>query len=155
MKVRRDIASIPLRSAAETWQAIAALITGNASVDADTLVKAASVMESLIADEYPANVPIVVKGNGPRLVIYLLYNEDAIEAGTDIDALSWNPTGGPGWSMTAPSEAVDVGWMNGTLQSRAPRISIHDVASPPTEDEEETTSTKSALQINWGVLSQS
>ena len=123
MKVRRDIASIPVRSAAETWQAITALITGNGSVDADTLAKAASVMESLIADEYPATVPIVVKGCGPRLVVYLLYNEDAMETGTDIDALSWNPTDGPDWSMTAPSEAADVGWMSDTLKSRAPRIS--------------------------------
>jgi|SRR5579883_1496624 len=154
MKVRRDIASIPVRSAAETWKAITALVTRNGSVDPDSLAKAASVMESLIADEYPASVPIVVKGNGPRLVIYLLYNEDAMEAGTDIDSLSWNPTGGPDWSMTAPSEAADIGWMNGTLQSRAPRISIHDVASPPTE-EEEPTSSKAALKINWGVLNQS
>ena len=155
MKVRRDIASIPVRSAAETWQAITTLITGNGSVDADTLAKAASVMESLIADEYPTTVPIVVKGNGPRLVIYLLYSEDAMEAGTDIDAVSWNPTGGPDWSVTAPSEAADVGWMNNALQSRAPRISIHDVASPPAEDDEESVSSKAALQINWGVLSQS
>jgi hypothetical protein len=156
MKVRRDIASIPVRSAAETWQAITALITGSGSVDGDTLARAASVMESLIADEYPAGVPIVVRGSGPRLVIYLLYNEDAMEAGTDIDAVSWNPTGGPDWSMTAPSEAADVGWMNNTLQSRAPRITVHDVASPPTEDdEEEAASSKAALKINWGVLSQS
>ena len=111
-------------------------------------------MESLIADGYPASVPIVIKGNGPRLVIYLLYNEAAMEAGKDIDAVGWNPTGGPDWSMSAPSEAADVGWMNNTLKSRAPRISIHDVALPPAEDEE-SASTRAALQINWGVLNQS
>jgi hypothetical protein len=155
MKVRRDIASIPIRSAAETWQAITTLITGGGSVDADTLAKAASVMESLIADEYPATVPIVVKGNGPRLVIYLLYGEDAMEAGTSIDAISWNPTGGPSWSMSAPSEAADVGWMNSTLQFRAPRILIHDLASPPADDDDEPASAEAVLQINWGVLNQS
>jgi hypothetical protein len=155
MKVRRDIASIPVRSAAETWQAITALISGIGSVDADTLARAASVMESLIADEHPASVPIVIKGNGPRLVIYLLYNEDAMESGTGIDAISWNPTGGQDWSMSAPSETVDVGWMNNTLQSRAPRISIYDVASPPAEDERESASAEATLHINWGVLNQS
>jgi hypothetical protein len=155
MKVRRDIASIPVRSAAETWQAITALITGSESVDAGTLASAASVMESLIAEEYPAAVPIVVKGSGPRLVIYLLYNEDAMEAGTDIDAVSWNPTGGPDWSMTAPSEVTDIGWMNNTLKSRAPRISIHDVAKPPTEEDEESASSEAPLEINWGMLIQS
>ena len=69
MKVRREIASLPVRSVGETWQAIIKLITGEGSVDADTLTAAASVMESLLADEHPATVPIVVKGNGPRLVI--------------------------------------------------------------------------------------
>jgi hypothetical protein len=155
MKVRRNIASIPVRSAAETWQAITTLITGTRSVDADSLTKAASVMESLIADEHPATVPIVVEGNGPRLVIYLLYNEDAMEAGKDVDALSWNPTGGPDWSMTAPSEATDVAWMNNTLESRAPRIAIHDVASPPSDEKEGSDTSAAALKINWGMLNQS
>jgi hypothetical protein len=155
MKVRRDIASIPVRSAAETWQAITTLITGVGSMDADSLTMAASVMESLIADEHPAAVPIVVKGNGPRLVIYLRYNEDAMEIGKEVDALTWNATGGTDWSMTAPSEAADVAWMNNTLKSRAPRIAIHDVASPPSDDEEGSVTSAAALKINWGVLNQS
>jgi len=33
MKIRRDVASIPLRSAAETWRAIVDLVTGDGSVD--------------------------------------------------------------------------------------------------------------------------
>ena len=45
MKVRRDIASIPKRSAAETWSEIVRLITGGGSVDATSLMAAASVME--------------------------------------------------------------------------------------------------------------
>src|SRR5258708_32736345 len=112
MKVRREIASIPVRTAGETWQAIVDLITGKNSVDASTLKAAASVMESLIVDEHPATSPIVVKGEGPRLVIYHLCNEAAMEAGSEIDRLTWNPTGGPAWQMTAPSEAADVDWMN-------------------------------------------
>ena len=34
MKVRREIASVPLRTAGETWQAIVDLITGHGSIDA-------------------------------------------------------------------------------------------------------------------------
>ena len=73
-------------------------------------------------------MPIVVKGNGSRLVIYCLYNEAAMEAGKNIDRLRWNPTGGPEWRITAPAEAADVSWMNNTLRSRAPRIAVHDAA---------------------------
>jgi len=154
MKVRRDIASIPVRSAAETWQAILDLITGAGSVDVETLKAASSVMESLIADEHPATVPIVVKGQGPRLVIYCLYNEAAMEAGKEIDALTWNPTGGAEWKMTAPSEAGDLTWMNNTLKTRAPRITVHDVASPPADDDGESAAQNQSLTINWGVLDQ-
>ena len=157
MKVRREIASVPLRTAGETWQAIVDLITGHGSIDAGTLKTAASVMESLIVDEHPASCPIVVKGEGPRLVIYLLYNEAAMEAGKDIDPLTWNPTGGPEWQMTAPSEAGDVGWMNNTLKSRAPRITVHDAAISPADDsdaDDKVAAQGQALKINWGVLDQ-
>src|SRR3954447_21833686 len=98
MKVRRDIASIPKRSAAETWREIVKLITGSGSVDAASLSAAVSVMESLITDEHPTKVPIVVKGAGSRLVIYCLFGEDAMDADMDVPKLNWNSTAGD-WAM--------------------------------------------------------
>jgi hypothetical protein len=154
MKVRREIASIPVRTAAETWQVVTDLIVGAGSVDAGTLKAAASVMESLIADEHAATVPIVVKGSGPRLVIYCLYNENAMEAGKDIDKLNWVPTAGD-WAVTAPCEAEDVSWMNKTLKERAPRIVVHDAANEPDDSEEETGAQSSPLKIDWGALERS
>ena len=88
MKVRRDIASIPVRSAGETWQVIIDLLTREGR-SSQNVKGAASVIEALIADEHTATVPIVVKGVGPRLVIYCLYNEAAMEAGKDVDPLNW------------------------------------------------------------------
>jgi hypothetical protein len=155
MKVRRVIASIPVRSAAETWQAITKLVTGPDSVGDETLRAAASVMESLIADEHLGTVPITIKGNGPRLVIYCHFNEAAMEAGKNIDPINWNPTGGNDWKMTAPSDAADVTWMNDTLKSRAPRITVFDFSSPPSDGEDDTMSANvsdAALKIDWGVL---
>jgi hypothetical protein len=152
MKIKREVASVPVRSAAETWAAIVALISSSDTPDAATLKAAASIMESLIADEHPATVPIIVKGSGDRLVIYCRYNEDAIELGTNIDKLTWNPTGGSGWKITAPTEAGDVSWMNDALESRAPRISVHDVATPPADDDETTKAAADGLSIDWGML---
>ena len=149
MKIRRDIASIPVRTAAQTWTAIVDLITGHGTVDRKQLDAAASVMESLIADEHPATVPIVVKGAGPRVVIYLLYNEDAIEAGADIDKLGSNPTAGD-WRITAPCDDGDAAWMNKTLKSRAPRISVHPADQAPADDDD--AGSAKALEINWGAL---
>lgn len=151
MKVRRDIASIPKRSAQETWKTIVDLITGTGTIDKKTLENAASVMESLIADEHPGRKPIILKGVGNRLVIYLLYGEDAMEADLAVDKLGWNPTAGD-WSMTAPCDADDVTWMNNALKDRAPRIKVHDVDAAP-DEEEEGAAGQQALKIDWGALS--
>ena len=153
MRIRRDIASIPVRSAAETWRAIIDLVTGDGSVDRQQLDAAASIMESIIADEQPDAVPIVFKGCGPRLLIYCLYNEDAMEAGLEIDRLSTNPTAGD-WRMTTPCEEADVDWMNKTLKARAVRITVHAAdKAPADEDKEVSDQTGKVVEIDWGALS--
>ena len=152
MRVRRDIASVPVRSAKETWRAIIDLVTGECSVDRQQLDAASSILESIIADEILAKVPIVFKGAGPRVLIYCLYNEEAMEAGSDIDAVASTPTAGD-WRATVPSEADDVDWMNKSLKNRAPRISVHDADKPPADEEsDESGQAAKAFEIDWGVL---
>ncbi len=153
MRVRRDIASIPARSAAETWEAIIELVTGPDSIEPDQLSAARSIMESIIAEEHPASVPIVLKGAGPRVLIYCLYGEDAMEAGLSVDSLASNPTEGD-WRMTAPSEEGDVTWMNRSLSKKAPRISVHDVTDAPADDASEAKA-EETLAVDWGALSKS
>lgn len=152
MKIRRNIASIPARSAKDTWQVITDLVTGTDTVDGDQLDAAGSIMESLIADEQPANVPIVFKGAGRRVVIYCLYDEDAMEAGLYVDPLTANPTAGD-WHVTAPCEAEDAGWMNESLETRAPRITVHDTDQPL--EEEGSDEASAAFEIDWGPLAKS
>jgi hypothetical protein len=152
MKIRREVASIPARSAKDTWSTIIELVTGPDSVDRNQLDAAASIMESLIADELPAGVPIVIKGAGPRVVIYCLYGEDAMEADLDVDPLIENPTAGD-WRATAPCEAEDVAWMNTTLKTRASRISVHDVAEEP--EDEDTVKRGAAFTIDWEAVRKS
>ena len=149
MKIRRDIASIPVRSAKETWQAIVALVTGPDTVDKTQLAAASGIVESLIVDESPRETPIVFRGGGPRLVIYCLYGRAAMESGTTIDLISFNPTAG-NWQATAPCEPDDVEWMNAYLAARAPRIRVHQATGRPT-DEESPPAPKN-LQVNWEVL---
>ena len=152
MKIRRDIASVPLRSAKETWAAIVELVTGDGTVDRGQLDSAASIMESLIADEQPAIAPIVFKGVGPRVVIYCLYNENAMEAGLDVDALSTNPTAGD-WSATAPCEQEDVSWMKGALKGRAPRFTVHAANDAPVDsDGAFGTGEAKSFEIDWGAI---
>ncbi len=149
MKIRRIIASTPQRSAKATWSRIVTLITKTNSRDADQLEAARSVMEAIIAEECPANSPIIVSGSGPRLVIYLRYDADAIELGDDIESLTWNPTEGD-WNISAPAFAEDVSWMNSALGSSAVRISIRNIDDDI--GDEQAKSEASNLAINWGVL---
>jgi hypothetical protein len=152
MKVRRDVTAVPVRSARETWSTIIDLISGKGTVDSGQLLAAASVMETVIAEEQPRSSPIVVSGCGDRLVIYCVYGEAALEAGTAIDRLTWNPTG-EGWKICAPASSRDVKWMNDTLGSRASRISVYDSALGVSEDASGSQKQATgAFEIDWKGL---
>ncbi|MGH0028474.1 MAG: hypothetical protein ACQGVC_01680 [Myxococcota bacterium] len=154
MRIRRDIASVPARSAKETWQAIISLVVAADSVDADQLTAAASIMQSLISDEQPAEVPIVFKGSGPRVLIYCAYNEDAMQLGLDVDPLSTTPTVGD-WQVTAPCEPEDVAWMNQALADRAPRIRVHEPGEATTDVSAADAAESDKIQIDWGAVQNS
>jgi len=70
MRVRRDISSIPFRSAGETWQSIIDLVTGTGSKHVQQLKNAAGVIGSIITDEHPAARAIMFEGVGAQLRIY-------------------------------------------------------------------------------------
>lgn len=151
MRIRRNVASIPARSAKETWRTIIDLVTGPQSVDLEQLEAAASVMESLIADEQPGRVPIIFKGCGPRVLIYCLYDDAAMEQGLAVDGLKENPTAGD-WRATAPCEAEDVEWMNRTLKQRAPRMAVHAADEQPADSEDESGQVGKSFEIDWGAV---
>lgn len=154
MKVKRRIASLPFRSTAETWDVISKLLTSKDSVDVAQLAAAASIAATAIADEHAASTPIVVHGEGPRLVIYTAHGSDAMELGADLDKLSWNPTGGPGWAVSIPCDSDDVAWMNATLRDRAPRVSVYD-ALVGLEDEDVSAKKSDDVEISWAGLGKS
>ena len=147
MKIRRDVASVPLRSAKETWDTIVQLVSGNGTVDGEQLEDARSVMECVIADEQPAAVPIVLKGGGPRVVIYCKYNEDAMEAGLEVDSMSEVPTAGD-WRLNAPCEQEDKEWMNNSLKDGASRVSVYAANEPPIDEEEKSSEASSVLKVD-------
>jgi hypothetical protein len=150
VKVRRDIASIPLCSAEETWAEYKKLITGLGSVDAGQFDAAATVMTSLITDEAFQDEPLTLTGVSHRLVVYLLHGHDALEAGADIDKLAWNPTAGD-WKLFVPCPEEQYDWAKKTLAARAPRF----VVLKPGEkvkEEEEIAAAEVPLGVNWEVF---
>lgn len=151
MKLRRDIAAVPVRTGAETWSEIIALITRSGSIDTDQLTAAASVMASLLSEEHYADNPLTLKGDGHRLVIYGAYGADAVTRGEEVAPLDWNPTAKP-WTLHVPCDAADIDWVSATMKTRAPRLVVHALGEAP-EDVEATAANDAAapLSIDWGA----
>jgi hypothetical protein len=147
MRIRRDISSIPERSASETWQRIIDLVTSNGSKDAQQLKAAAGVMGSIITDEHPASRPILLEGVGPQLRIYCRYKMDAIEQGSGVDALNWNPTEGD-WTMHVPCDRENIDWVRKSLATSSPRIKVFDVTE---EERAEDETAKGAIVVDWNI----
>ena len=151
MRVRRDVSSIPHRSAGETWQRIIDLVTRRGSKDVQQLTNAAGVMGSIITDEHPASRAILVEGVGPQLRIYCVYGTNAIEEGSKVDPLTWNPTAGD-WTMHVPCDAENIDWVKESLSKTSPRIRVFDVDEADRVDEERpATAAKSSkdLFVDW------
>ncbi len=136
MRVRRDVSSIPNRSAGETWQRIIDLVTGPGSIDLEQLKNAAGVMGSIITDEHPAVRAIMIEGVGPQLRIYCRYGMKAVEDGDAVDSLAWNPTAGD-WTMHVPCDGDNIEWVKSSLSMSSSRIKVFDVVESDRAEEEE------------------
>lgn len=153
MRIRRDISSIPERSASETWQQILNLVTGLASQDVQQLKAASGVMGSIITDEHPAARPIVLEGVGPQLRIYCRYGIEAIEAGHENDPLSWNPTAGD-WTMHVPCDTENLTWVATSLGQTSPRIKVFDVKNEEFADSDMSNKSKAdvaPIVVDWNL----
>lgn len=134
--VARTFASVPARSAIETWKAIVELIAPDPQSPARSeLDRVQGVSCSIIASEM--RVPIVVHGGGcPRVRIYCVYGDDAIEGeGVRETALSFIPTEGD-WRMSLPCPTEELEWVCASLRSSA-RVSARDEDEPVAEEARE------------------
>lgn len=152
MRVRRDVSSIPFRSAGETWQRIIDLVGGPESVDLQQLKNAAGVMGSIITDEHPAARAIMIEGVGPQLRIYCRYGMNAVEEGGTVDSLTWNPTAGD-WTMHVPCDTENIDWVKTSLSESSPRIQVFDVAEADRSEQEEndTAAKRSGIIVDWNL----
>jgi hypothetical protein len=134
--IARRFASIPERTAMATWKAISALLASDStSGPARELASVAGIASSLITRE-AMTTPLVVYGSGPRVRIYCLYNEDAIEGDDTNEApLSFDATAGD-WKLSLPCPADDLGWVQNSLRAKSTRISARDMTAPVEDDDD-------------------
>ena len=154
--VARTFASIPARSAVDTWSQIVALLAPDAASNARReLDSIGGVAASLIASEAMTSA-ILVTGSGPRVRVYCCYGDEAVEGDVVSESpLAFCATEGD-WHLSLPAPKEDVAWAALTVATKAKRISVRDMADvtgSDTSDESEDTTTKAALPAaNQGLV---
>lgn len=134
--VARKFRSVPERTSAETWNAILKLLAaGPDSAAAQEMASVTGVASSLITRE-AMTAPIIMRGSGPRVRIYCLYNEDAVE-GDDANEnpLTFDATSGD-WQMSLPCPADDLAWVERALAAKSSRITARDMKTSVLDEEE-------------------
>lgn len=150
--VARTFLSVPERSATETWERIVALIAPDPGSPARRELSAvAGVACSCIADEALAEDPLVVHGVGPRLRVYALYGDDAVDQErAEESALSWVPTDGD-WRMSIPCLADDLAWVRSKLAKAATRVTARELGTMVEGDDEKGRGTASRIDVPPGL----
>jgi hypothetical protein len=85
----RRVAATPVRTASQTWARIVEIVAPDPSSAArQALAKAAGVACASISSEVTKDAPIVIWGEGPRVRLYCVFDEEAItQEGVNEDAL--------------------------------------------------------------------
>jgi hypothetical protein len=149
--VARSFISIPERSASETWDRIVQLIAADPrSAARRELAAVAGIICSCIADEALAQDPLVVYGVGPRLRIYALYGDDAVEGDRAQESpLSYVATDGD-WHMSVPSLPDDLAWVQRSLKATSSRVMARAVGTA-VEGDTETNGDRSSTEENTAM----
>lgn len=143
--VARRLASIPARLASETWLRVIDLVAPTNTSAQDELRRVTGIASSLITREAMKESAIVVTGNGPRIRLYCVYGDEAVEGeGVNEAALPNSPAEAENWAMSLPCPADDLSWVNASLKRHSSRVTARDLAETSPPDTEEKTSASEA-----------
>lgn len=148
----RKVAATPVRLATDAWQRIVDLVAPTNAVARTELMSIVGVASSLITEESMKGSPIIVTGDGPRVRIYCLYGDDALEGSKTNEAtIPGSPAeNGDAWKMSLPCPSDDLEWVRASLKKRSTRVTARDMSetSLPEEADEDATTSASAATIN-------
>lgn len=147
--VARRIRATPERPASGAWQVIVDLIAPKDGPARRELIGVEGIASSLISTESAKDAPMVVRGKGPRVRIYCLYDDEAI-SGDDANeaALAECPTEGD-WVMSLPADADDVSWVKDALARKSTRVTVREKSETIDDgDDQKQSSAASEAAIN-------
>jgi len=143
--VSRRIRATPGRGASDAWQVIVNLIAPKDGTARSELLGVEGIASSIISTESPKGAAMVVRGKGPRVRMYCLYDDEAI-TGDDANeaALAECPTDGD-WAMSLPADADDVEWVRDALAKKSKRVTVRE-KSEAVDDGEKPSKTSAATE---------
>lgn len=143
--IARKIRATPERAASDAWQLIVDLIAPKDGASRSELLGIEGIASSIISTESPKDAAMVVRGKGPRVRLYCLYDDEAI-SGDDANeaALAECPTEGE-WVMSLPADADDVAWVKDALAKKSTRVTVRE-KSEAFDDGEEKSSKASTTE---------
>jgi hypothetical protein len=151
--VTRTIRAVPFRSARDAWRLIIDILTAaGGAAHRSELDSVAGIAAAVITEKSPEQAPIVVVGGGPRVRIYCLYDESALEADTQNEqSLSFDPLG-EDWTVSLPCPSADLTWVTAALGKKTLRVQARNatdgIAVPVEKDE-------SAFELSVGEFMRS
>jgi len=124
--VARRVRATPERGAVDAWQVIVDLIAPSDGDARRELLGIEGIASSIISTESPKDAPMVVRGKGPRMRVYCLYDDEAV-SGDDANesALAQCPTEGD-WVMSLPVDADDMAWVKDALAKKSKRVTARE-----------------------------
>lgn len=151
--IRRDFKASPQRTGSETWRAICNLIAPKEGASRRELLSVEGIAGQLIASESIKDYPIIVVGTGPRLRIYCLYDDDALEEdNANESTLAANPTEKETWKVSIPALSEDVNWSGTELKEFSSRITVREMAEDFDTDKTASKSESSSLELDTSTF---
>lgn len=148
--IARKVAATPVRLATDAWQRITDLLAPTNAAARAELAAVVGIAASLITEEAMKSSPVIALGDGPRVRIYCLYGDDAIEgAKTNESAISGSPVDkNDDWQVSLPCPSEDLEWVRTSLKKRSTRVTARDMSETTVGEEESSDSSSTAATIN-------
>jgi hypothetical protein len=148
--VARRIRATPERGASDAWQVIVDLIAPKDGPARRELLSIEGIASSIISTESPKDAAMVIRGKGPRVRVYCLYDDEAI-SGDDANeaALAESPTDGD-WNMSLPADADDLAWVKDALAKKTTRVTVREKSESVEDGEDQSkkaSTTEAAINM--------
>ncbi len=124
----RRVNAVPARLASVAWSRIVDLVAPTNASARGELLAITGVAASLITRQSLHASPFIVTGDGPRIRVYCVYGDDAVEgAKANEAALPASPAETDTWSASLPCPAADLPWVQSQLAQLSSRVTARDM----------------------------